>query len=368
MSSRVVANALGMLGLVFVRLVVAPTSLRYLSLELALFALFLLNILSLLFAPKQKTPLVPPSPKKLFKPLHSPQPPANLPVSPAPSTPLQSSSFSRLSSPFSPNSKSPSSAFRDKRSVDRLLDDFKKSPPPASPVSQSALPFSPTPLITKFKTASKSKESERKLERYQDGLVVKDPEELMSEVNIDFIDDAVEDIRKWIATKIFTPLSQKISRIDTFFKENGIQHLDCSHIVSNLATQLPQQQQPSTQPSVFGTSSTFGTIGTTSAFGTSSVGTGLSKPGLFSMTAKQEKAPQSLLELIQKYGNVKEVEERLKVENYLNMPEFECREYIIERIHSLSKGGYLTGYNWNAGQKFNQKEWTPELYPTDAQL
>ncbi|KAI8609079.1 cytochrome B561, N terminal-domain-containing protein [Chytriomyces sp. MP71] len=41
-------------------------------------------------------------------------------------------------------------------------------------------------------------------------------------------------------------------------------------------------------------------------------------------------------------------QERLKIEGYLNIPDYNCREYILERIHALSKSGGLAAYNWNA--------------------
>jgi len=56
-----------------------------------------------------------------------------------------------------------------------------------------------------------------------------------------------------------------------------------------------------------------------------------------------------------------------KVDKYLTMRNCTCREYLVQRVKSLADGTYLTGYSWNAGGKWNDKNWSTEL-PTDAQI
>ena len=43
------------------------------------------------------------------------------------------------------------------------------------------------------------------------------------------------------------------------------------------------------------------------------------------------------------------------------------REYVVERIRTLAQGVILQSYNWCAGGKWKDKEWTTDL-PTDAQI
>ena len=43
------------------------------------------------------------------------------------------------------------------------------------------------------------------------------------------------------------------------------------------------------------------------------------------------------------------------------------REYVVERIRTLAQGAVLQSYNWCAGGKWKDKEWTTDL-PTDAQI
>ncbi|KAJ1565879.1 hypothetical protein HK096_007986, partial [Nowakowskiella sp. JEL0078] len=241
----------------------------------------------------------------------------------------------------------------------------------ASRISQQQSGFGvPTPLIGKFQTALKTREAVRgRKEQY--GRVLKDAETVLQELGIEnTIDDSVEEIRTWISTKILEPLVEKIARVDSFFKDNQLKHLDCkSTSLSKISTHLQQSQQP--QPlgnSIFGiapmatatSSNIFGTKSTTGLLGG---GSNFTK----TTTSNSDGIPQTLLELIQKYSNLKQVEERMKIENYLTIPEFDCRGYIIDRIETLAKGGFLTQYNWNSGGKWEGNEWNSALYPTDAQ-
>lgn len=43
------------------------------------------------------------------------------------------------------------------------------------------------------------------------------------------------------------------------------------------------------------------------------------------------------------------------------------REYVVERIRALAQGAVLQSYNWSAGGKWKDKEWSTDL-PTDAHL
>ena len=61
------------------------------------------------------------------------------------------------------------------------------------------------------------------------------------------------------------------------------------------------------------------------------------------------------------------VVERMKLERFLSLSDYHCREYIVERIKKLS-GFCLAQFRWNSGQDWDKRVWNHEEFPSDAQL
>ena len=59
--------------------------------------------------------------------------------------------------------------------------------------------------------------------------------------------------------------------------------------------------------------------------------------------------------------------QRQLLEQYFKVPGFDCREYIITRLHELSQTAALSGYSNNSGGKYKGVPWSPRL-PTDSKL
>jgi hypothetical protein len=82
-------------------------------------------------------------------------------------------------------------------------------------------------------------------------------------------------------------------------------------------------------------------------------------------------APQtpqtSLSEYMSKNPQNPYVQERFKLEEYMNVLGCTSREYLVQRIKALAEGDCLGNFVWNGGSKWKAKEWTAEL-PTDSQI
>lgn len=59
-------------------------------------------------------------------------------------------------------------------------------------------------------------------------------------------------------------------------------------------------------------------------------------------------------------------DERVRIEQYLDMPGCKNKGYLLKRIRDLADGN-LSFYRWNAGGEYRGKPWTSD-WPTDAQV
>ncbi|KAJ3397511.1 hypothetical protein HDU92_007174 [Lobulomyces angularis] len=200
-------------------------------------------------------------------------------------------------------------------------------------------------------------------ERVEGGLVVKDPSDVLKELNIhDVIDEWTEGIRRWLSLKVIVPLSKRIEVVDSEFKANNISEFNCLHCCTGLVSSTTSNSSisPTKHPAA---SSLFG------------VGNALApKSSLFGSSQAQMPANQtnakigSFSELAQRYFHLPVVQERFKLENYLCVFDSSCRGYIVNRINDLAQGGCLSSFNWNSGGSYLNRPFNSDLFPTDAQL
>ncbi|KAI8803413.1 cytochrome B561, N terminal-domain-containing protein [Cladochytrium replicatum] len=279
---------------------------------------------------------------------------------------------------------------RDRRSLERMINEsdlygdrsFTMSPAGGVEAETQTASFTPmlmstTPLIKRFQAAAKSaQDSDRAVtERFEDGLIVKDPYSSVNSLGISrAIEEWSENMRKWLGTKLLLPLMERIDRVDSTFRENGFEHLNCRRPAQNIIPAMNVTAGVglgSTGGSGGGPFGTFGATGGSNFMG-KSAGSGLGKSfgtGMVQPAAPTNQVPQTLFELNQRFGDNPFVQERLKLESYLQMPDYQdCRGYIIERIYALAKGGYLAAFHWSAGGSWEGRDWSADHLPTDAQL
>ncbi|KAJ3173139.1 hypothetical protein HDU88_004598 [Geranomyces variabilis] len=289
--------------------------------------------------------------------------------SPAPVSPL--AKFMLSTSPATMH-KEP---IRDKHALDAMMKGSKRIKPDDDLADQDdafkyfgydlgwASPFGTrSPDVPQFGRASQPSTAIKVQERMEDGLVIKDPEKTHQEWRItNYIDEWSDNMRAWVANKVGKPLAERIAKSDAFFKENGIGHLCCAASTID-HTPIPPQlaavaQTPAPAPA--------------NSLGASAFGRPLATPSLAfksTLAPAPPQKPQSLYELGQNFKNLPWAQERIKLENYLTIPDYACREYIVQRIKTLATGNNLVNFRWNGGSDWAGVPWTSDQFPTDAQL
>ncbi|KAJ3171857.1 hypothetical protein HDU87_008247 [Geranomyces variabilis] len=264
---------------------------------------------------------------------------------------------------------------RDKRALEAMLKGSKRINPEDDLAEQDnafkyfgydlgwASPFGTrSPDVPQFGRASQPSTAVKVQERMEDGLVIKDPEKTHQEWRItNYIDEWSDNMRAWVANKVVKPLAERIAKSDAFFTENAIGHLCCARSTIDHSPIPPQlaaaAQTPVPAPA--------------SSFGASAFGRPLAAPSSFFKSAvppAQPQKPQSLYELAQNFKNLPWAQERIRLENYLTIPDYTCREYIVQRIKTLATGNNLVNFRWNGGSDWAGVPWTSDHFPTDAQL
>ncbi|KAJ2700254.1 hypothetical protein FB645_005050 [Coemansia sp. IMI 203386] len=185
----------------------------------------------------------------------------------------------------------------------------------------------------------------------------------------------VENMHSWYVRHLLRPLCKQINELDLLFEQNGLGHLSCRRAV--LDTQALEQAKNSTSSGFTG----FGSSAFGSGFGTSSFGAPAAPS--FGQSTQTQNAPQNLVELSLKYGDLPQTKERMALEKYLLIPGYSCRDYIVQRVHTLSQSVALPAYAFDSGGSYvpstdaaasssattaSEKPWNPTQHPTDAQL
>ncbi|KAJ2031880.1 hypothetical protein IWW57_000495 [Coemansia sp. S610] len=163
--------------------------------------------------------------------------------------------------------------------------------------------------------------------------------------------DRVESMNMWFVRHLLRPLCKQIDELDLLFDQHGLGHLSCRRAILDTAA---LEQARSTGPGGFGAAGTFFLAQNTSAI------------------------PQTLVDLSLKYGELPQTKERMALEKYLRIPGYLCRDYIIQRVHTLAQSDTLPAYTFDGGGNYvpsdstsaspQEQPWNPAVHPTDGQL
>ncbi|KAI8830134.1 cytochrome B561, N terminal-domain-containing protein [Chytriomyces cf. hyalinus JEL632] len=256
--------------------------------------------------------------------------------------------------------------------------------PHATSAAAATLHTMPISNSGKFQPATPSKpntaSSKQPHDRVEGGFVIKAPSAVVSSLAIDngVLDRWGEGMRWWMSGKVVKAIASRVEAWEESAAKEGMDHLGvsaegavwntaawgvCNPVASagNTAAAAGSLMGPSGFGSsaaggLFAPKSTsgFGGFGQTqqkqSMFGASTSsfgGFGGGSLGGSLQTQQNQAKPTNLLEFQQRFGQTPLCQERLKIEQYLNIPDYNCRPYILERIQALSKSGGLASYNWN---------------------
>ncbi|KAJ1722856.1 hypothetical protein LPJ53_002775 [Coemansia erecta] len=219
-------------------------------------------------------------------------------------------------------------------------------------------------------------------DRASGGVEYLEPHEVLQKYGVEReILDWVENMHSWFVRHLLRPLCKQIDELDALFEQNGLAHLSCRRAV--LDTQALEQAKAAAAapaPSTLGTfGAGFGSSAFGGMFGGGAGGFGTVAPAS-SLGQNTQTVPQSLVELSLKYGDFAQTKERLSLEKYLLVSGYSCRDYIIQRVRTLSQSVALPAYTYDGGGRYTvvtdvdgvpttcEKPWNPTLHPTDAQL
>ncbi|KAJ3018118.1 UNVERIFIED_CONTAM: hypothetical protein HDU68_011312 [Siphonaria sp. JEL0065] len=271
---------------------------------------------------------------------------------------------------FSTPSQYPSSAYQRGSPMYRGAAFTSPNSAASTPLRNNGLSTMPISNAGKFQPASATKPQTTtiKKERIEGGFLIKDPSAVVSLLGIEgVLDSWGEGMRWWISGKVFKPLLARIESCDDALRNAGCEHLGCSVAVWNGGGVLNPVPPPAAGGGLFGAGTgggglfgakpagSFGMFGQTQQqqpqqnglFGasTNTFGGSLGTAPAANNGAK----PATLWDFQQQHGQTAMCQERLKIELYLNIPEYNgARVYIVERIQALSKSGGLASFNWNA--------------------
>lgn len=199
-------------------------------------------------------------------------------------------------------------------------------------------------------------------ERSAGDVVYLEPHQVLEKYGVERdILDWVENMHTWFVEHLLKPLCKQIDDLDALFEQHGLGHLSCRRAV--LDTVALEQAKARTAAGATG-------LG---GFGGGMFGGGISQP-------QSTTPPQTLIELSIHHANLAQTKERMALEDYLLLPGYSsCRDYIVQRIHTLSQSSALPAYTFDGGGNYmpgdtkdlltsEEKPWNPVLHPTDAQL
>ncbi|KAJ3386168.1 hypothetical protein HDU80_000475 [Chytriomyces hyalinus] len=254
--------------------------------------------------------------------------------------------------------------------------------PHATSAAAATLHTMPISNSGKFQPATPSKpntaSSKQPHDRVEGGFVIKAPSAVVSSLAIDngVLDRWGEGMRWWMSGKVVKAIASRVEAWEESAAKEGMDHLGvsaegavwntaawgvCNPVAASAAGNaagglMGSSGFGSSAGGLFAPKSTsgFGGFGQTqqkqSMFGASTSsfgGFGGGSLGGSLQTQQNQAKPTTLLEFQQRFGQTPLCQERLKIEQYLNIPDYNCRPYILERIQALSKSGGLASYNWN---------------------
>ncbi|KAJ1902566.1 hypothetical protein LPJ81_003536 [Coemansia sp. IMI 209127] len=189
-----------------------------------------------------------------------------------------------------------------------------------------------------------------------------EPHEVLEKFGIERdIFEWIENMHFWFVRHLLRPLCKQIDDLDSLFEQHGLGHMSCKRAVLDASALEQAKAKQATTAGTFG-----------SGFSMYS--------GASSSLAQnaQKGAPQDLADLSLRYGDLPQTKERMALEKYLLVPGYTCRDYIIQRVRTLSQSGALPAYTFDGGGSYtpssdgagmaSERNWSTALHPTDAQL
>lgn len=145
-----------------------------------------------------------------------------------------------------------------------------------------------------------------------------------------FMDAWSENMRAWLSAQVLKPLTAWFEQVVEHMGKDALYQAQLSQVQSGV------QKLQSQTASMFSVKPTL-----------------MSAAASTTSTQSQQQQQQFL-------------EQRMRLERLFG--DFGAsREYVVERIRALAQGAVLQSYNWSAGGKWKDKEWSTDL-PTDAHL
>ncbi|KAF9292403.1 hypothetical protein BGZ68_006349 [Mortierella alpina] len=217
-----------------------------------------------------------------------------------------------------------------------------------------------------------SKDHTSKTDLQKDGLYVVGHSKVLKNLKLseEQLDRWVFNLRKWMWNMVVKPVCSEMEIVDEELAKQGLSYLDCKS-ATMFYTAGPPPQNATTGSSVSTAAAAAAPaaapLNNTLGWGAASIAT-TRAPSAFASAAPQSQLPVSLQDLEARYGESRIVKQRMFLEQYLAIPGFANRKYVVERLRAM--GPLLThfiwdshGISWDGGKK----SWTPDL-PTDAQI
>ncbi|KAF9962280.1 hypothetical protein BGZ72_008415 [Mortierella alpina] len=215
-----------------------------------------------------------------------------------------------------------------------------------------------------------SKDHTSKTDLQKDGLYVVGHSKVLKNLKLseEQLDRWVFNLRKWMWNMVVKPVCSEMEIVDEELAKQGLSYLDCkSATMFYTAGPPPQNATTGANTAAAASAPAAAPLNNTLGWGAASIAT-TRAPSAFASVAPQSQLPVSLQDLEARYGESRIVKQRMFLEQYLAIPGFANRKYVVERLRAM--GPLLThfiwdshGISWDGGKK----SWTPDL-PTDAQI
>lgn len=172
-----------------------------------------------------------------------------------------------------------------------------------------------------------------------------------------------ENMRNWLSYAVLKPLIKWFDEVAEHMGKDALVQAQLSQVQSGVAKLQSQNAsifavRPTLAPVAGGIGGATSGLGLGFGLGQRTLGGASGASTLGGATAAGAASTQQQQQ--------KQLEQRIRLERLFG--DFGAsREYVVERIKTLAQGAVLQAYNWCAGGKWKDKEWSTDL-PTDAHL
>ncbi|KAF9940932.1 hypothetical protein BGZ67_006354 [Mortierella alpina] len=216
-----------------------------------------------------------------------------------------------------------------------------------------------------------SKDHTSKTDLQKDGLYVVGHGKVLKNLKLseEQLDRWVFNLRKWMWNMVVKPVCSEMEIVDDELAKQGLSYLDCKSATMFYTAGPPPQNATGSNASTAAAAAApaAAPLNNTLGWGAASIAT-TRAPSAFASAAPQSQLPVSLQDLEARYGESRIVKQRMFLEQYLAIPGFANRKYVVERLRAM--GPLLTHFIWDShgiSWDGSKKSWTPDL-PTDAQI